>query len=90
MGNYVVCSGVSRTVRSLVETAFGLVGLDHEPYVLVDPELVRPADPVPLVGDPSKAHAVLGWRPRTTFDEMIEMMVEADTRDLSREQRTSA
>ena len=53
--DYVVCSGVSRTVRELVDTAFGFVDLDPEPYVVVDPEFVRPPDPVPLVGNPAKA-----------------------------------
>src|SRR3954469_2912894 len=52
--DYVVCSGVSRTVRELVETAFAFVDLDPEPYVVVDPEFVRPPDPVPLVGNPAK------------------------------------
>jgi GDPmannose 4,6-dehydratase len=81
--DYVVCSGVGRRVRDLVQKAFGLLDLDPEPYVVVDPEFVRPHDPVPLVGDPSKAQGQLGWEPRTGFDEMIEMMVEADLRELS-------
>ncbi|MGI8659988.1 MAG: GDP-mannose 4,6-dehydratase [Thermoleophilaceae bacterium] len=81
-GDYVVCSGVSRTVRELVEAAFAVVGLDVDEHVVVDPEFVRPPDPVPLVGDPSKARAVLGWAPRTGFEEMIEAMVEADLRGL--------
>jgi GDPmannose 4,6-dehydratase len=81
--DYVVCSGVSRTVRDLVDTAFAVVGADPEPYLVVDPEFVRPRDPVQLVGDPAKAHRQLGWRPRTSFDDMIEMMVEADLRELT-------
>jgi GDPmannose 4,6-dehydratase len=89
--DYVVCSGVSRTVRELVDVAFGLVDVDPEPYVVVDPEFVRPRDPVPLVGDSSKARRQLGWEPRTTFEEMIEMMVEHDLRELSEERdRTGA
>src|SRR3954469_8668879 len=80
--DYVVCSGVSRPVRELVDTAFAAAEVDPEPYVIVDPELVRPPDPVPLVGDPSKARRQLGWAPRTSFEEMIEMMVEADLREL--------
>jgi len=86
-GDYVVCSGVSRTVRSLVQTAFGFLDLDPEAHVRVDPEFVRPADPVPLVGDPSKARSQLGWEPRTSFEEMIEMMVETDLAELSQDQR---
>jgi GDPmannose 4,6-dehydratase len=81
--DYVVCSGVSRTVRELVDTAFEIVGIDPEPYLVVDPQFVRPPDPVPLVGDPAKARAQLGWEQRTSFGDMIEMMVEADLRDLS-------
>jgi GDPmannose 4,6-dehydratase len=80
--DYVVCSGRSRTVRELVDTAFAVVDVDPAPYLVVDPEFVRPSDPVPLVGDPSKARRQLGWAPRTTFEDMIEMMVEADLREL--------
>jgi GDPmannose 4,6-dehydratase len=81
--DYVVCSGVSRTVRELVEVAFAFVDLDPEPYVMVDPELVRPRDPVPLVGDPSKARHQLGWEPRTSFETLLGNMVEADLATLS-------
>jgi GDPmannose 4,6-dehydratase len=81
--DYVVCSGVSRTVRELVATAFAVVDLDPEAHVIVDPEFVRPSDPVSLVGDPSKAKRQLGWEPRTSFEELIRMMVEHDVRELS-------
>jgi GDPmannose 4,6-dehydratase len=80
--DYVVCSGVSRTVRELVETAFAVVDLDPDAHVVVDPEFVRASDPVSLVGDPSKARAKLGWEPRTSFEELIRMMVENDLQDL--------
>ena len=80
--DYVVCSGTVRTVRALVATAFEVVAIDPEPYVSIDAALVRPPEAVPLVGDPSRARARLGWRPRTSFEEMIEMMVEADLRSL--------
>jgi GDPmannose 4,6-dehydratase len=86
--DYVVCSGVSRTVRELVETAFAVVDLDSEAYVVVDPEFVRASDPVSLVGDPSKAHSKLGWEPRTSFDELIRMMVEHDLQDLAADSAT--
>jgi GDPmannose 4,6-dehydratase len=81
--DYVVCSGVSRTVRELVEAAFAVVDLDPEPYVVVDPEFVRPSDPVSLVGDPTKARTKLGWEPPTSFEELIRMMVEHDLQDLA-------
>ena len=69
--DYVVCSGVSRTVRELVETAFAAAGVEVDDRVVVDPEFVRPPDPVPLVGDPAKARERLGWTPRTSFEDMI-------------------
>ncbi len=77
-GDYVVCTGVSRSVQELVDAAFAVVDLDPEPYVVVDPAFVRPPDPVPLVGDPSKAMSELGWKPRTSFEDMVREMVEAD------------
>ncbi len=80
--DYVVCSGVSRTVSELVATAFAVVDLDPAEHVVSDPELVRAPDPVSLVGDPSKARQQLGWAPRTSFEELIRMMVEHDLRDL--------
>jgi GDPmannose 4,6-dehydratase len=82
--DYVLATGRSHTVRELVETAFGHLGLTPEDHVVVSPEFVRPADPVPLVGDPSRARSRLGWRPRTTFAEMITEMVEADLATLGR------
>jgi GDPmannose 4,6-dehydratase len=81
--DYVVATGQSRSVGELIETAFAHVGLTPEDHVVVDPEFVRPQDPVPLVGDPSKARAKLGWTPRTSFAEMIGAMVDADLALLS-------
>jgi len=80
--DYVVCSGVSRTVRQLAETAFAAAGVEVDDRVVVDPEFVRPPDPVPLVGDPSKARERLGWEARTSFEDMIGAMVEADLEEL--------
>jgi GDPmannose 4,6-dehydratase len=81
-GDYVVGSGVGHTVRELAQVAFAHVGLEPDDYVVVDPQFVRPLDPVPLVGDASLAHERLGWKPRTSFEEMIGMMVEQDLADL--------
>jgi GDPmannose 4,6-dehydratase len=81
--DYVVCSGVSRTVRELVDAAFAVVDLDPEPHVVVNPEFVRPSDPVSLVGDPTKARTKLGWEPQTSFEDLIRLMVEQDLQDLS-------
>jgi GDPmannose 4,6-dehydratase len=76
--DYVIASGVDRSVRDLVQVAFDLVGLDWEKYVEVDQAYMRPADVPQLRGDPSKARARLGWQPRTSFEEMIREMVEHD------------
>jgi GDPmannose 4,6-dehydratase len=82
--DYVLATGRSHAVRDLVATAFGHVGLTFEDHVVVSPEFVRPADAVPLVGDPSRARARLGWVPRTTFADMVVEMVEADLAMLGR------
>jgi GDPmannose 4,6-dehydratase len=81
--DYVLATGRSRSVGELIDTAFGHVGLTPDDRVVVDPEFVRPRDPVPLVGDPSKARAKLGWTHRTSFAEMIGEMVDADLARLS-------
>jgi GDPmannose 4,6-dehydratase len=80
--DYVICTGISRSVGDLVHAAFSHVDLDPDQYVVVDPEFVRPPDPVALVGDPTKAREQLGWEARTPFDEMIGAMVDADLRAL--------
>ena len=80
--DYVVGSGVSRSVRDLARTAFAAVDLDWEQHVRVDPAFVRPPDPVPLVGDPSRARERLGWVAETSFEDMIAEMVEHDLRVL--------
>ena len=81
--DYVISSGVSHSVRDLVAAAFGSVDLDWEEHVRIDPAFVRPPDPVPLLGDPSKARERLGWQRRTTFEDMIADMVESDLRLLT-------
>jgi len=81
--DYVICTGASRPVRELAQVAFDRVGLDWEKYVVIDPDFVRPPDPVPLVGDPTKLCETLGWKPRTSFEQMIGQMVDADLDKLS-------
>jgi GDPmannose 4,6-dehydratase len=80
--DFVIATGRTHSVRQLCEIAFGCVGLDWHDYVVVDPALIRPAEVDLLVGDASKARAVLGWEPTVTFEEMIERMVDADLRFL--------
>jgi GDPmannose 4,6-dehydratase len=76
--DYVVATGETHTVKRLVELAFSTVGLDWKKYVEIDPALVRPAEVDLLIGDPSKARAVLGWKPEVTFEQLVERMVQAD------------
>ncbi|MBN1528778.1 MAG: GDP-mannose 4,6-dehydratase [Thermoleophilaceae bacterium] len=76
--DYVIATGRSNSVRELVDRAFECVGLDPEQYVKLDPRHLRPAEVEHLVGDPSKAREKLGWEPRTTFEELVRIMVEAD------------
>lgn len=76
--DYVIATGVMHTVRDLTEMAFAAVGLDYQNHVVVNPSLLRPAEVHQLCGDASKAHRHLGWRPTTTFQELIAMMVKSD------------
>ena len=82
--DYVIGTGATHSVRDVVETAFSHLGLDSGAHVRSDPRFRRPADVEDLVADPSKAAAELGWKASTTFTELIEMMVDADTARLSR------
>jgi GDPmannose 4,6-dehydratase len=76
--DYVIATGVTRSVRDLLEAAFSHVGLDYRSYVEVDPSLLRPAEVEHLHGDSSKAARELGWKPKTSFQQLVAMMVEAD------------
>ncbi|HWX96297.1 MAG TPA: GDP-mannose 4,6-dehydratase [Solirubrobacteraceae bacterium] len=80
--DYVLASGVPRTVAELARTAFACVDLDFERYVRIDPVLVRPPEATPSVGDPGKARERLGWAPLLSFEELVERMVKADLRSL--------
>jgi GDPmannose 4,6-dehydratase len=82
--DYVIATGVSHSVRELVEVAFGHAGLDWEKYVRLDPALIRPAEVDHLIGDASKARQALGWKPDVDFKALVEMMVSADLAGLSR------
>jgi GDPmannose 4,6-dehydratase len=81
--DYVIASGVARTVRDLVATAFACVDLDPDEHVVVDPAFVRPSEPVVRLGDPAKARGALGWEARTSFEDMVGEMVEADLNRLA-------
>jgi GDPmannose 4,6-dehydratase len=84
--DYVIGTGRQHSVRDCFEVAFGVVGLDPKDFVRLDPKLVRPAEVDTLLADPTKAREELGWTARTSFEELIEIMVEAD---LDAQERTS-
>jgi len=76
--DYVIATGDSHSVKEFAELAFDCVGLDWQDYVKVDDRFRRPAEVFDLRGDASKAHKKLGWAPKTSFKELIRVMVEAD------------
>jgi len=79
-GDYVLASGVGRTVAEFAVAAFACVDLDAERFVRVDASLVRPPERTPNVGDPSKAKQALGWQPQVSFEALVQRMVDADLR----------
>ncbi len=85
--DFVVASGVSHSVRDLCRIAFECVGKDYENHVVIDPAFLRPAEVDHLLGDPSRAKSKLGWEMDVSFDQMIQMMVEADLERLTNEPR---
>ena len=76
--DFVISTGETRSVQELVDSAFGAAGIDWRDHVVLDPKFIRPAEVDLLVGDPSKARAKLGWKPKVAFAELIKDMVEAD------------
>ena len=76
--DYVIASGKTHTVREFCEIAFGAAGLDWEEFVVIDERFYRPAEVDQLIGDASLARDELGWTPTVTFEELVQMMVEAD------------
>jgi GDPmannose 4,6-dehydratase len=81
--DFVIATGVANSVRTLVDVAFGRVGLDPEEYVVQDERFMRPAEVDHLIGDSSKAERELGWRPSTSFEDLVRLMVDADLALLS-------
>jgi GDPmannose 4,6-dehydratase len=82
--DFVIATGKVHSVRRLTEVAFEHVGLDPDDHIRVDERYLRPAEVEHLIGDPSKAREKLGWEPRTSFEEMIRRMVDADLELLGR------
>ncbi|MDQ4125438.1 MAG: GDP-mannose 4,6-dehydratase [Actinomycetota bacterium] len=83
--DYVIATGESHTVREFCELAFERLGLDWEAHVEIDPSYYRPAEVDYLLGDASKARERLGWEPKTTFEELVALMVDEDVRLLEDE-----
>jgi GDPmannose 4,6-dehydratase len=77
-GDYVIATGVARSVREFCDAAFAYAGLEADRFIEVDPQLLRPAEIDMLAGDATKAKTRLGWTPTIGFDEMVREMVEAD------------
>jgi GDPmannose 4,6-dehydratase len=85
--DYVVGTGESHSVRELCEQAFGHAGLDYREFVEIDPRYYRPTEVDFLLADPSKAEKQLGWKPRTSFRELVRLMMQSDLELAERETR---
>jgi len=81
--DYVISTGISHSVKELIEVAFARVGLDWQKHVWQDPALIRPAEVDHLLGDCTKARKQLGWESKVSFSQLVEMMVDADIERLS-------
>jgi GDPmannose 4,6-dehydratase len=75
---HVIGTGIHHSVRQCVEFAFRHVDLDPDDFIRVDSNLIRPAEVDTLLADPTKARELLGWTARTTFEELVQIMVESD------------
>jgi GDPmannose 4,6-dehydratase len=82
-GDYVIATGETHSVQEFLEEAFGFVDLDWKQYVKIDPRYYRPAEVDLLIGDAGKAKKILGWSPKTTFLDLVRIMVQADIDDLA-------
>jgi GDPmannose 4,6-dehydratase len=80
--DYVLATGETHSVQELCDVAFARVGLNWQDHVKIDPKYYRPAEVDLLIGDPTKAAHMLGWKPDVTFKGLVEMMVDADMKDL--------
>jgi GDPmannose 4,6-dehydratase len=83
--DYIIASGETHSVRELVECAFNCVSLNWQDYVSVDPAFYRPDEPVQLVGCIDKIQTQLGWKPQYSFEQLVELMVDYDLKELSGE-----
>jgi GDPmannose 4,6-dehydratase len=87
--DYVIATDETHSVREFTEKVFSKLGLDYQQHVLIDPRYFRPTEVDTLQGDSSKARKALGWRPRVTFDQLIDMMIAGDL-ELAKKEKTLA
>lgn len=77
-GDYIIATNETHTIKELCEEAFSYVGKNWKDYVVVDERFIRPTETGPLIGDPAKAKKEIGWEPKTTFKELVAMLVDAN------------
>jgi len=82
--DFVIAMGETHTVEEFCEAAFAHVDLDYRKYVRVDSKFYRPTEVDLLIGDPSKAKNVLGWKPNLSFPDLVKLMVDSDIEYLER------
>ncbi len=87
--DYIVATGEAHSVSEFLQRVFKKLELDTEQHVAIDPRYFRPSEVDILIGDASKARAALGWEPSTSFDELVDIMVEHDLR-LARQEEAAA
>jgi len=87
--DFVIATGETHTIREFLDEAFSYAGMDWKKYVKIDPRYYRPTEVDLLIGDASKAKQKLGWQPKTTFKQLVRMMVDADIELLNKEHRLS-
>ena len=83
--DYVIATGIKHSVRDLAKLAFSHVGLDYNDFVVMDKNFLRPAEVDHLLGDSAKARKGFGWEPKVSFNELVQMMVEADIERVKRQ-----
>ena len=81
--DYVIATGETHTVREFLEETFSYVGLNWRDHLEIDPKYYRPAEVDLLIGDASKANKQLGWTPKTSFKDLVRLMVDADVAEVS-------
>jgi GDPmannose 4,6-dehydratase len=85
--DYVIATGKNHSVREFAEKVFQKLELDYEEYIGIDQRYFRPTEVDVLLGDSTKAQKKLGWKPKVTFDQLIEKMIEADL-ELGKKEKT--